>query len=70
MAEYACLGYGSMVDNGCPKCGEEKIWFQHIGYPPGTPDTRVLIDVVNAPNDVIKKQTMERQVSISWHDNP
>lgn len=61
--EYACLGYGSEIDHGCPKCGCKEIWFRHFGYPAGNPDTRWLINVETSK--VLKKQRIHQVITVS-----
>ena len=54
MMEYACIGYGSTIDNGCPNCGCTEIWFTHLCRPP-VKNVRVLLDVKD-PGTVIRTQ--------------
>lgn len=38
------IGYAQHDCDFCPRCGYQKIWFLHWGYPSTKPDTRTLID--------------------------
>ena len=60
MAEYACLGYGSEVDNGCPKCGCLQIWFYILGYK-DIPSTRNLVNVET--DTILQRQIVTTEVT-------
>ena len=68
MCEYACLGQGSVIDNGCPDCGGKRFWFFHFAYHTH-PAERVLIDV-DEPNKVIRTQIQRvlTWTEVEWED--
>lgn len=65
MLEYACLGHGSEIDNGCPKCGCVNIWFYQWAYR-SIPMRRILMDVKTKKE--LKTQEVIPHVEYSFKD--